>query len=155
MRVFQSGLYIILFFLPTVTGLPQESSFPQIPFTNFVDIIQTIFHPYIPLSTVLLVLFTLTENTELLSLHARQQNNLLLDERSTLTSRWLKCLARALFEKLDTETFNHLFTRAELRSMKDKDKFTFLAKKLDTLAKELNLYPADNGTFQVFLINKL
>jgi len=63
-----------LLLLPTVSALPDASNFPDIPFKDFNQFIQEYFDSDITLSQVLVVLFTLTENTGLLSLHARQQN---------------------------------------------------------------------------------
>jgi len=57
--------------LPTVSALPDAGTFPDILFKDFSQFIQEIFGSDITLSQVHIVLFTLTD---LLSLHARQQN---------------------------------------------------------------------------------
>jgi hypothetical protein len=54
------------------------------------------FSSKITLSQVLLVLFTITDNPDLLNLHARQQNPEYPDEHASLDSGWIRGLARAL-----------------------------------------------------------
>ena len=61
-------------FLPGVTALSDKAEFPDLPFEIFSKFIQENFAAEITLSQVLLVLFTLTENPDLLNLHARQKN---------------------------------------------------------------------------------
>jgi len=56
--------------LPVVTALPDESHFPDISFKVFSKFVEANFSSKITLSQVLLVLFTITDNPELLSLHA-------------------------------------------------------------------------------------
>ena len=68
-------LWIALTLIPLVSAAPQTQSFPDVPFYIFNDFIQDTFSSKVSLATVLLVLFSLTENPELLSLHARQQNS--------------------------------------------------------------------------------
>jgi hypothetical protein len=61
-------------FLPIVAAVPDEGQFPNIPFKVFSQFVQENFSSRITLSQVLLVLFTITDNHDLLNLHARQQN---------------------------------------------------------------------------------
>jgi hypothetical protein len=56
--------------LPTVHALP-TTPFPDILFTDFSQLIQDQFGAGITLPTVLLILFSLTSNPDLLNLHAR------------------------------------------------------------------------------------
>jgi hypothetical protein len=91
-----------LLLLPTVSALPDASNFPDISFKDFNQFIQEYFGSDITLSQVLVVLFTLTENTGLLSLHARQQNPKYPGEARSSPSAWIKCLARGLQERLGT-----------------------------------------------------
>ena len=60
-------------YLPAVSAMP-ERDFPDITFKVFSGFIKENFSSHITLSTVLLVLFSLTDNTDLLNLHAQQQN---------------------------------------------------------------------------------
>ena len=60
--------------LPMVAALPQDSQFPDIAFQEFSKFILNNFSSKITLAQALLVLFTITDNTDLLTLHACQQN---------------------------------------------------------------------------------
>jgi len=55
-------------------AVSSEMPFPDITFKDFSKLINSNFGPQVSLSTVLLVLFTMTENPALLNLHARQMN---------------------------------------------------------------------------------
>jgi len=52
---------------------------------------------------VLLVLFSLIENPELLNLHARQQNPEYDGEHKTVASGWMRALSHAIMHQLKTE----------------------------------------------------
>jgi hypothetical protein len=93
----------------------------------------------VSLATVLLVLFTITDNPELLSLHARQQNPEYPDENTVQVSGWMKALANAMTNRLEDKT-ETLFKTREWPL--DQDGIVFsLGKKLDGLAKLLDLFP--------------
>ena len=79
--------------LPMVAALPQDSQFPDIPFQEFSKFILNNFSSKITLAQALLVLFTITDNTDLLSLHAHQQNPQYREETRASNSGWIKCLA--------------------------------------------------------------
>jgi hypothetical protein len=55
--------------VPSVYAAQTESPFPDISFYDFNQIINSIFGPNISVATVLTLLFTLTENVDLLNLH--------------------------------------------------------------------------------------
>lgn len=88
-------IWIILAFmlLPIVAALPQDSQFPDIPFQEFSKFILNNFSSKVTLAQALLVLFTITDNTDLLSLHACQQNPQYREETCASNSGWIKCLA--------------------------------------------------------------
>ena len=73
---FQSLAWLImaLLLVPGVFAQNEETPFPNIPFKVFTQFVKENFSSNILLSQVLLVLFTITDNTDLLSLHARQKN---------------------------------------------------------------------------------
>ena len=75
-----------LFLMPEVAAQIEESPFPNIPFKLFSSFVKEKFSSMITLSQVLLVLFTITDNTDLLSLHARQQNPEYPDEHASSDS---------------------------------------------------------------------
>ena len=92
------------------------------------------------------MLFTITDNTDLLSLHARQQNAKYPDEHASSDPGWICGLARALQEKLG-DGQKTLFTKAE--TIDSDHQITAIGEKLDGLAKTLKLYPYNNhGKFQ-------
>jgi len=135
-------------FLPMVTAIPDEAQFPNISFKLFSKFVQENFSSRITLSQVLLVLFTITDNHDLLNLHARQQNPMYFGENNSSKSGWLKCLARALQEKLEEDS-TKLFKGYQENQLTDKEKVDGITQKLDGLAKLLDLYPYDsNGQFQ-------
>ena len=135
-------------FLPMVTAVPDEAQFPNISFKLFSQFVQENFSSRITLSQVLLVLFTITDNHDLLNLHARQQNPRYTGEHNLSKSGWLKCLARALQEKLEEDN-TKLFKHYQENQLSDKEKVDGITEKLDGLAKLLNLYPYDSdGQFQ-------
>ena len=89
-----------LIFLPGVTALSDKATFPDLPFKIFNKFIKENFAAEITLSQVLLVLFTFTENPDLLNLHARQKNPKYEGETCSSPTGWIKCLAHGLEEKL-------------------------------------------------------
>ena len=104
------------------------------------------FNSKITLLQVLLVLFTITDNPDLLNLHARQKNPEYPDECASSDSGWIHGLARALQGKLGNGQ-KLLFNKAD--TIDSHDQITTIGEKLDGLAKALKLYPYDNhGQFQ-------
>jgi len=134
-----------LLLLPTVSALPDASNFPDISFKDFNQFIQEYFGSDITLSQVLVVLFTLTENTGLLSLHARQQNPKYPGEARSSPSAWIKCLACGLQERLGTNQ-TQLYSDQEIA---ESDAVNKICTNLDAFAKCLGLYPYDShGRFK-------
>jgi hypothetical protein len=60
--------------IPVVSATPETGSFPNIPFTVLSNFVKNQLSPNITLAMVLTVMFSLTENTDLLNLHAQQQH---------------------------------------------------------------------------------
>ena len=89
---FMTRLCIILAFVPFVSAAPKIQPFPNLPFKVFSGFVEQTFGPHISLATVLLLLFTMTENPELLSLHARQQHPA-EGENKTVASGWIHSLS--------------------------------------------------------------
>ncbi|KIM74585.1 hypothetical protein PILCRDRAFT_79958, partial [Piloderma croceum F 1598] len=107
------------------------------------EFVEKNFSSRISLTTVLVVLFTMTNNSDLLNLHVRQQHPL-PNEQIRMISGWLKALARALNEKLGQDT-ERLFQKTEkLSNLNDDQKSTAIAIKLDALYKLLDLSPYDH-----------
>jgi hypothetical protein len=64
-----SPLIVFLFLCPGANTAQKETPFPDITFQAFNKFIEQNFSSKITLSTVLMLLFTITENTDLLNLH--------------------------------------------------------------------------------------
>jgi hypothetical protein len=93
-----SGFFmVILLCLPTVAASSGQQPFPDITFKVFSDFVSQNFSSRISLATVLLVLFSLTENPDLLNLHSCQKTSLLDGENKQSTSGWIKAPARVVF----------------------------------------------------------
>ena len=91
-------LIMAVLLMPGVSAQAEETPFPNIPFKVFAQFVKENFSSKITLSQVLLVLFTITDNTDLLNLHARQQNPEYPEENPSLNSGnsgWIRGLARA------------------------------------------------------------
>ena len=82
-------LWVAMAYIPLVTAAPQTQGFPDVSFYIFSNFIQDTFSSNVSLATVLLVLFFLTENTELLSLHAHEQNPKFKGKNITVASGWM------------------------------------------------------------------
>jgi hypothetical protein len=150
-KSFTTPLWALLFLavLPTASALPNEAAFPDITFREFNNLVQENFGTDVSLATVLMVLFTLTNNPTLLLLHGRQQNPAVQGENKVGITAWIKALARALQEKLAAQVYT-----LQMDSEKDtKDSnsalINSLGRKLDLFAKNLNLYSYNSrGKFQ-------
>jgi CxC5 like cysteine cluster associated with KDZ transposases/CxC6 like cysteine cluster associated with KDZ transposases len=135
---FGAPLSLGLLFIPHVVASPEFASFPSIPFKDFSDFILENFGPTISLPTVITVLLSMTNNTELLSLHFKQSKN-------GGSTAWIRCLARAIKKQLGDETTKTLFLPSELsilsNTMTKNVDITSLAKKLSQFSNTLELYP--------------
>jgi len=101
-------IYLLAFIscLPMTAAMSSEMPFPDISFKAFNKFVTTNFSPQISLATVLLVLFTMTENSDLLNLHARQQNPQYTGELKQSSSGWIRALAWSLRDRLQEKTKN-------------------------------------------------
>jgi hypothetical protein len=143
-------LFWISLWIPYVMASPQSSPFPDIVFKDFSDFIISNFGEKISLPTVIMMLLSMTNNTELLSLHFKQNSG------SRATS-WMRCLARAIMEQLGDNNISTLFSDSEFSmfttaTTKHTDVASF-AVKLSDFSKLLGLYPYSNrgkftGTLQ-------
>src|ERR1700677_2880149 len=131
-------LSIILVMLPVTSATPDHASFPGISFRMLSEFVDDHFSSGISLSTVLVVLFSLTENPDLLNLHARQQNPRFVGEKNMVISGWMKALAHALNEKLGSSA-HKLFQQSEKQDNMSYDEIlNSTCIKLDALAKVLD-----------------
>ena len=81
----------------------EERPFPDVKFKVFSKFIEDNFSSTITLSTVLMILFTITENVDLLSLHFHQRSAESTGEHSTVATGWIRCLGQALNSRLQKE----------------------------------------------------
>lgn len=144
--VLNSGSFLIwiamaFMLVPVAAALPEEQSFPDIPFQIFSKFILDKFCSEITLSQVLVILFTITDNPDLLSLHARQQHPKYKEENVTSSSGWIKGLARALQENF-TDKESMLFNHHEItHETTENQKTGLVGEKLGDLAKVLKMHP--------------
>jgi len=94
----------LLLSLPTVVAMSDKQPFPDNTFKVFSDFVIQNFSSRISLATILLVLFSLTENSDLLNLHGHLKNPQVQGERNETSSGWIKTLARALEDRLGSDT---------------------------------------------------
>ena len=113
--------------------------FPDIAFGEFSQFIQEHFNSGISLASVLCILFSITENPELLTLHARQQKGRYKGENSITVTAWIKCLSWSSQDKLCVQLLN------ELNNASSKSQVAALGMRLDGMAKLLKLHPASKS----------
>ena len=136
------AIVIGLAFLPRVSATqPPSMPFPDIRFSAFAEFIQDNFSTRITLATVLTLLFSLTDNTDLLNLHFRQQHPRYDGERRQEVTGWMKAFIwtlqinlgnrkQSLFQQSDNPA--HLSAEAETK---------LLGQKMNGMAKCLGLDP--------------
>ncbi len=135
-----SKIWIVFWFITGASATAvQHDPFPDITFATLADFVTTNFSSDISLSSVLIVMFSLLENPDLLNLHARQQIAKVDGENAQKISGWMKCLVRALNNRLRSESSNLLLT-AEKKMSADNIIYC-VGNKLDQMRKLLNLNP--------------
>ena len=143
-------LFTFFAFIPVVNAMPTgESAFPDITFKAFSSFIGEHFSSKTTLSTVLVMLFSLTENPDLLNLHARQQYVKCEGENRVAASGWIKGLARAVKKSIDQNQRKPLKMKMVDKDMDEEQGITAFSLKLDFFARLLNLHPYNhNKQFQ-------
>src|ERR1700729_3062192 len=140
---FPWSFVLLMGLLPFVSAAPNDDPFSGITFKAFSEFVEQHFSSKISLTTVLVVLFTMTNNPDLLNLHARQQHPL-PDERLQNISGWLKALARALDGKLGQDTDRLFQTTDNFSNLENDPRDSAIATKLDLLYKLLDLSAYDD-----------
>ena len=136
-------ILLVLANLPTTAAFQDPNVFPDVPFKVFSDFVENTFGPTVSLSTVLLLVFSVLENPELFSLHARQQCPKYEGERRSTASSWMKHLACALQDRL-ADNSQQLFQKHDLGKESTSDQaLTVISIKLVALAHILQFYPLD------------
>ena len=85
------------------------------------------------------MLFTMTENPDLLSLHARQQYSLVKGENISSVNSWIKNLSRAVYVKANRNVSALLHESDQDEGVSENVIITNIATKLDKLAQHLDL----------------
>jgi hypothetical protein len=112
-------------------------------FTDFCQLIQDQFGAEISLTTVLIILFSLTSNPDLLNLHARQQNPnpMCSGELRQLVTGWMKAFVWSLQTRLGATT-DDLFQQSDGLSQMTRDqRLSAIGRKMDNVIHGLGLYP--------------
>ncbi|KAF8236750.1 hypothetical protein L208DRAFT_1250666 [Tricholoma matsutake] len=134
--------------LPTVVALQNSNPFPDIPFKPFSDFVEATFGSTISLSTVLLLIFSVLENTELFSLHAQQQCSIYEGENWSTSSGWVRHLACALQDQLGEDSQQLLQQHDVGTGFISDQALPVISTKLVALAQILQCYPLDDeGNF--------
>lgn len=128
-----------LAFLQQAAASQEMMQFPDIAFGKFSQFIQEHFDSGISLASVLCILFSITENPELLALHARQQKSRYKGENSITVTAWIKCLSWSIQDKLGAQLLN------ESNNASSDYQVTTLGMRLDEMAKLLKLHPASKS----------
>ncbi|KAF6742060.1 hypothetical protein DFP72DRAFT_1082681 [Ephemerocybe angulata] len=87
---------VILALASPALAAPPTLPFPNITFKVFSDCIQEQFSSDISLSTVLVLLYSLTENPEFLNLHGRQQQAKVAGEHGRTITTWMAMFSRLM-----------------------------------------------------------
>ncbi|KAF8879446.1 hypothetical protein BD779DRAFT_1446858, partial [Infundibulicybe gibba] len=141
-------IIIMLSTLPSIAAKSPQAGFPDVKFSVFSEFVATHFSSKVSLATVLLVLFSMLDNPDLLTLHFRQKHPICDGENKIQISGWIKALVRGLQNKLGNRT-RQLFKKSEFHHPNHADHVTPLAMKIDLLAELLKLTPYnDEGEFQ-------
>jgi hypothetical protein len=142
-RYSSSFLFWLLCFICALAWLPttlaqdtRPHAFPNPTFKVFSDFILSIFNPNISLTTVLLLLFSLTDNPEILNLHARHTHPVYDGERKIHATGWMKAIARGLENRLGDKIDTEIFLSDDHRKATGD-----FAKHLDSLSVFLRLTP--------------
>ena len=126
-----------------------RETIPRCQVQVFSKFIEDNFSSTITLSTVLMILLTITENVDLLSLHFHQRSAESTGEHSTVATGWIRCLGQALNSRLQ-KTSSHMLKRSDLKFNTSDEKLGIaIGLKIDGLARELDLCPYNkDGKFK-------
>lgn len=147
------AVVIGLALLPRVSATqPSTMPFPNIRFSAFAEFIENNFSSRITLATVLTLLFSLTNNTDLLNLHCCQQHPRYHGEKRQEVTGWMKAFIWSLQTKLGDNKLS-LFRQSDNPSrLSTEAEIKLLGHKMDSMAKCLSLDPYnDRGQFVQWL----
>ncbi|KAF9492969.1 hypothetical protein BDN71DRAFT_1591342 [Pleurotus eryngii] len=96
-------LFLLLGLLPCAAAAPLEDSFPDIRFADFAKVFKLTFGENITLAAVLMLLFSITSNTDILNLHGQQKA---VDSNNQVVTSWMAAFVRAIKDKLQVDVSN-------------------------------------------------
>src|SRR5277367_873524 len=134
-------LLVFISSIPMTAAMSAEMPFPDITFHAFNKFISKNFTAEISSSTVLLVWFTMTENSDLLNLHAHQKHPRCTGEIKQSSSGWIRALAQSLGDRFQDKISTLLMDTELPETPNNHDIASSLAVKLDKLMEVLNLSP--------------
>ena len=136
-------LIVVILLCPGANAVQNEQPFPNITFKVFNTFIEENFSSKISLATVLMLLFTVNENTDLLNLHQRQKNPQLKGGETRIElSAWIKSLAREIQVQTTEAKFKTFFKTSDaFKSLPDTEVISKLGTKLNNFADMLGLNP--------------
>jgi hypothetical protein len=117
------ALLVVLLASP-VAAAPPLQSFPDLSFHNFAEFIQLHFASNISLSMVPVLLFSLTENPELLNLYGQQQHCKVDNEHCSPLSGWIKMFSRILLADRLRQTRHELFKPEDATHLSAAENYT-------------------------------
>ncbi|KIL55550.1 hypothetical protein M378DRAFT_90762 [Amanita muscaria Koide BX008] len=130
--------------VPLVAAASKDHQhFPSIPFSVFNKFVEDNFVSTVSLSTVLMVLFTVTENTDLLSFRQRSAEH--DSEKSTAATGWIRNLGAAVKRRLDKDQASLLGENEMDEDSSEQKVFIAMGMKLDALARVLGLCPINKA----------
>jgi hypothetical protein len=94
--------------IPVVSATPNHEALSNITFWEFAGFVEDNFSSTVSLATVLVTLFIISDNYDLLNLHSHMQHPKIGEHGQTITG-WIKALACALSEKLGQNNTKILF----------------------------------------------
>jgi hypothetical protein len=107
-------LVLFMLFCLGLHAVPTAGAFPDITFEVFNAFIANTFGPKISLSTVLMLLFTLNANTNLLNLHACSKKKEFRYEQIRSLSTWMSALSGSVQKNTTKKQIKLLFKPDEM-----------------------------------------
>ncbi|KAF9489763.1 hypothetical protein BDN71DRAFT_1511860 [Pleurotus eryngii] len=95
------SLWLLLGLLPCVAAAPLEDPFPDILFVDFSKVIKSSFGADVTLATVLMLLFSITNNTDLLNLHSQQ---CAVPTNTQVVTSWMAAFVQAIKDRLQLDS---------------------------------------------------
>ena len=134
----------ILASTPLVLATSPTMPFPNIPFSEFSEFINSQFSSGISLATVLTLVFSLMENPEFLNQHGRQQHSQMPGESRWTNTSWINIFSKLLLGVRLRHAWHELYTTQDGIYLDDNTPHTtssvsLLSQKLDAMISLLKL----------------